>query len=208
MELQNSSLGFRANEYHVKVLVIGDPIIGKSDFITKFIDYDTPFETLSGYSKSTQISYSTKNLKNLNFRPNDSFKFHIWEISDYDENRDLIRTYIENTQIILLCFSLKNPDSLDSLSYWLYEKKSNVRYILIGLRSNSLNKVNSNDIKNLCKSHNIEYFEFTDFNYLRPTNIIKPFIRYLDDIYPKVEIIVERQNSNMFNNIKNYCTIL
>lgn len=206
MELQNSSSSF--NEYHVKVLVIGDPLTGKSTFISTFVDYGTPFETLCGNLNSSQISYTTKLLKNLNSRPYDSFKFHIWEISDYDENRDLIRTYIENTQIVLLCFSLKNPDSLDSLNYWLYNKKNNVRYILIGLKSSSNNKINPSEIKDLCKSCNLEYFEFYDTNYSRPTNILKPFTMFLNDIYPKAEIIIERQNISMFNNIKNYCIIL
>jgi GTPase SAR1 family protein len=76
----------------------------KTDFITSFVDYNTPYETLFGYNKQLQVNYSSKVLSNLNSRPGDRFKFHIWEISDYDENRDLIRTYIENTQIILLCF--------------------------------------------------------------------------------------------------------
>ena len=45
------------------------------------------------------------------------------------------------------------------------------------------------------------------------TNTMNPrlkniIFRKLNDELSKVEIIVERQNSNMFNNIKNYCTIL
>ena len=59
MELkQNSRLSF--DEYHVKVLVIGDPLIGKTNFITSFIDYGTPYETLIGYNKSLHVNYSSK----------------------------------------------------------------------------------------------------------------------------------------------------
>lgn len=212
MELkQNSSTLLRDihdSEYHVKVLVIGDPLIGKTDFITSFIDYGTPYETLIGYNKSLQVNYSSKILNNLQSRPGDRFKFHIWEISDYDENRDLIRTYIENTQIVLLCFSLKNPDSLDSLKYWLYEKKSNLRYILIGLKSSFNNKIMHNEIQNICKSFNLEYIEFKDIQCGVSPNINLPFTKFLNDIYPKINVIIERQNTSTLNNIISYCSIL
>jgi len=207
MELkQNSSLSF--DEYHVKVLVIGDPLIGKTDFITSFIDYGTPYETLIGYNKSLQVNYSSKILSNLQSRPNDSFRFHIWEISDYDENRNLIKTYIENTQIIFLCFSLKNPDSLDSLKYWLYEKKSNIKFVLIGLKSSFNNKTMNNDIQEFYKSHKLEYYEFKDTQCGVSSNIYLPFTKFLNDIYPKVDIIIERQNTSRINNIISYCSIL
>jgi len=98
MELkQNSSLSF--DEYDVKVLVIGDPLIGKSDFITSFLDYETQYETLIGFTKSIQVNYVLKVLNNIKSRPGDIFRFHIWKISDYDQNRDLIKTYIENIQL-------------------------------------------------------------------------------------------------------------
>jgi len=195
-------------EYHVKILVIGDPLIGKTDFITSFVDYNTPYETLIGYNKSSQINYSTKLLENVKDRLGDKFRFHIWEISDYDENRDLIRTYLENTQIVLLCFSLKNPDSLDSLKYWLYEKKTNVKYILIGLKSNFNNKLTNNDIQDFYKSFNLDYYEFKDIKYGITPNICIPFTKFLNDLYPKVDCIVERQNTSTLNNIISYCSIL
>lgn len=212
MELkQNSSTLLRDTsdvENHVKVLVIGDPLIGKTDFITSFIDYGTPYETLIGYNKSLQVNYSSKILNNIQLRPGDIFKFHIWEISDYDENRDIIKTYIENTQIVLLCFSLKNPDSLDSLKYWLYEKKSNLRYILIGLKSSFNNKTMNNEIQNFCKSFNLEYFEFKDIHCGVSHNIYLPFTKFLNDIYPKVDVVIERKNTSIINNIISYCSIL
>lgn len=212
MELkQNSSLQLRNiydTEFHVKILVIGDPLIGKTDFITSFVDYGTPYETLIGYNKSLQVNYSSKILSNINSRPGDNFRFHLWEISDYDENRDLIRTYIENTQIVMLCFSLKNPDSLNSLKYWLHEKKSNVIYILIGLKSSLNNKINNEDIQEFNKSFKLEYYEFKDNNNGVTPNICLPFTKFLNVIYPKVDVIIERQNTSMINNIINYCSIL
>lgn len=208
---QKSSLqlcNMNDSEYHVKVLVIGDPLIGKTNFITSFIDYNTSYETLFGYNKSLQVNYSSKVLSNLHSRPGDTFKFHIWEISDYDENRELIRTYIENTQIILLCFSLKNPDSFDSLKYWLYEKNNNIKYLLIGLKSNFNNKINNNEVQEFYKSYKLDYYEFKDIQCGVSPNIYLPFTKFLNDIYPKNDVIIVRQNTSMINNIISYCTIL
>jgi len=208
---QNSSLqlcNMNDSEYHVKVLVIGDPLIGKTNFITSFIDYNTSYETLFGYNKSLQVNYSSKVLSDLHSRPGDTFKFHIWEISDYDENGELIRTYIENTQIILLCFSLKNPDSLDSLKYWLYEKNNNIKYLLIGLKSNFNNKINNNEVQDFYKSYKLDYYEFKDIQCGVSHNIYLPFTKFLNDIYPKNDVIIVRQNTSMINNIISYCTIL
>ena len=208
MELQNSSIIMSDTEYHVKVLVIGDPLVGKSDFITSFLDYGTPYETLNSHTKSLQVNYVSKLLNNFKSRPGDIFRFHIWEISDFDENRDLIKTYIENTQIVMLCFSLKNPDSLDSLKYWLDERKSNMRYVLIGLKSNQNNKTNHDDIQKVYQTYNLDYYEFRDKNYGSSLNIHKPFTNFLNNIYPKANIIIERRNTSIINNIIGYCSIL
>jgi GTPase SAR1 family protein len=206
--LKSSLLNNRNDENHVKVLVIGDPLIGKSDFITSFIDYGTPYETLMNQNISLQISYTTKTLSNVESRPNEYFKYHIWEISDYDSNRELIRTYINSTQIVILCFNLKNPDSLKSLKYWLDNKTDKVKYVLVGLKSNQCNKINEDVIKDFYKFYSIDYYEIKDFSYGRSPNVVKPFTKFLNDIYPKVNVIIERQNNSIINNIINYCSIL
>jgi len=196
MELRNSSLNYLSVESHIKVLVFGDPLIGKSDFITSFVKTDTCFKN--------QVNYTTKTLDNISSRPNESFTFHIWEITDYDESRDLIRTYLENTQIVFLCFSLKNPDSLESLKYWLNDKISNKKYLLIGLKSTSMNKINQVEIKDFCKLFNIEYYCSTNNNYT-------PFIRFIDDLFPIFPIIPindSNKNKSSINNIISYCSIL
>jgi GTPase SAR1 family protein len=196
MELQNSSLNYSAVEYHVKVLVIGDPLIGKSDFISSFVNSESSFQT--------QVNYRTKKLDNISSRPYESFRFHIWEITDYDENRDIIRTYLENTHIVFLCFSLKNPDSLDSLKYWLNNKKTNLKYLLIGLKSSSMNKIDQVYIKDFCKLFNIEYYCSTNNNYI-------PFTKFLDDLFPKNDDLNDSNNKNnksMMNNIIKLCLIL
>jgi GTPase SAR1 family protein len=208
MELQNSSIVMSDTEYHVKVLVIGDSLVGKSDFITLFLDYETPYETLIGHTKSIQVNYVSKLLNNLKSRPGDIFRFHIWEISDFDENRELIKTYIKNTQIVMLCFSLKNPDSLESLKYWLCEQKTNVHYVLIGLKSNQNNKINQSDIQKFYETYNLDYYEFRDKNFGSSLNIHKPFTKFLNNIYPKANIVIERINTSMINNIIGYCSIL
>jgi len=197
-----------SREYHVKVLIIGDPLVGKTNFITSFIDYNTSFETLCGQNNLVQVSYTSKTLTKLISRPDETFKYHLWEITDYDENRDIIRLYIENTQIIIMCFSLKNPDSLDSLKYWLIEKKSNVRYVLVGLKAGINNKISQDEINNFCKTFKLIYFEFKEIKSTIPSSILNPFTHYLNDIYPKVNIIITRENTSMLNNIINYCMIL
>ena len=80
--------------------------------------------------------------------------------------------------------------------------------MLIGLKSNFNNKTMKNDIQDICKSFNLEYFEFKDKQCGSPLNINLPFTKFLNEIYPKIDVIIERKNTLTINNIISYCSIL
>ena len=37
---------------------------------------------------------------------------------------------------------------------------------------------------------------------------LEEFTKYINDIYPKFEIVVKRENTTFYNNIISYCSIL
>jgi len=66
----------------------------------------------------------------------------------------------------------------------------------------------NNEIQNICKSFNLEYYEFKDIQYGVNHHIRLPFTKFLNDIYPKIDVIIEHQNTSTINNIISYCSIL
>jgi GTPase SAR1 family protein len=201
-----------SSENHLKILVFGAPFIGKTEFVKTFIDFETNYETLIGGGNNPLFNYFTRNYK-LQSRPNDLFKYHIWDLTDYDEAITLIRSYIDTTQVILLCFSLKNPDSLNSLTEWLNEineKKENnklnklTKCLLVGLRYD-YDKINKDTIIKFCLLYNVEYIEVHMTN---KYNVVKPFIRFINDLYPEPNIIIVRNNNHPLTKFMNYCMIL
>ena len=92
---------------HLKILVVGDPGIGKTTLLHAIMEnrFVAEVSILGGNSKNIAMSPDGKVIR-----------YELWETVGHDEYDTLRRHNYRNTDVFLVCFSTVDPKSFESVS--------------------------------------------------------------------------------------------
>ena len=131
-----------------KILIVGDSASGKTCLYTVFAKDKFPEENVPKYFESYVVDIEVDGLQ---------VELALWDTygtgsRNYETTRDMSYTY-PDTDIILMCFSIGSPDSLNNLlKRWLPEVNHFCPYIPVILVGNKKDLRNDpNTIKELAK---------------------------------------------------------
>ena len=131
-----------------KILIVGDSLSGKTCLYTVFAKDKFPEENVPKYFESYVVDIEVDGLQ---------VELALWDTygtgsRNYETTRDMSYTY-PDTDIILMCFSIGSPDSLNNLlKRWLPEVNHFCPYIPVILVGNKKDLRNDpNTIKELAK---------------------------------------------------------
>ena len=119
-----------------KILIVGDSASGKTCLYTVFAKDKFPEENVPKYFESYVVDIEVNGIQ---------VELALWDTygtgsRPYTKIRDWSYTY-PDTDIILMCFSIGSPDSLDNITErWIPEVKQfcpNIPIILVGKRKQS-----------------------------------------------------------------------
>ena len=165
----------------IKLLVIGSPNVGKSNFIFRF----TENKFSDNHQATIGMELKTKNLL-IN---NKTYKIQIWDTSGEEKFKNISRNYFLRVQGILLMFDLTNNKSfedLDKLIKNIINIRDKIPLIIIGNKCDLENEIvikdeevkkfaNENDamyIKTSAKlNKNIEYSIITFVKHIIDLNV-------------------------------------
>ena len=146
--------------YNFKIVVCGDPSVGKTSTILRFTDN----AFMRTYIPTLGVSISEKILK--------IGKLHInlilWDIAGQSKFELMRRHFYQGTEGIILIFDLTNRKSFESLPSWCKDLEKNVtprRGKLVGfILGNkedlvSERKVSAEEAKKIAQEFNLEYIE-------------------------------------------------
>lgn len=97
----------------IKIIIIGDSNVGKSNILTKFADD----EFKSNCSSTIGIDYKTVRIDHLN----KSIKLLIWDTAGQERFNSITKTYYKGARVVIICFDLTNRDTFDNVNFWLEE---------------------------------------------------------------------------------------
>ena len=114
-----------------KIIVIGDPGVGKSCFTLKAIkNYFT-----DGHNATVGFDFFTYCVK-LN---GTVVKLQIWDTCGQEIYKSLVFNFFRNSSLALMVYSIDNKDSFNNLNFWLKDIKTqsspDVKIFLIGNKS-------------------------------------------------------------------------
>ncbi len=145
--------------YEIKIVLLGDPAVGKSSIVQRFCSdkFEDKYKTTIGGA------YLQKEVKLKN---GDTLKLHIWDTGGQEKFRSLAGLYYKDAVAAILVYDLTNPETLDSLDYWVNELNQNVdnNNFMISVAGNKSDlpnedkKITYNQGKNFCKEKDISIF--------------------------------------------------
>ena len=144
-------------DYTIKLLIVGDSSVGKTNFISMFIEnkYVPQYMTTSGIDLKTS-SIEIKNKK---------LKVQLWDTAGQEKYRAITKNLFLKVQGVLILYDITNEKSFTNLKSWVKTIKEEcgkqMQIIIVG-NKNDLEKnrvVDKNIAIEYAKEEKIEYIE-------------------------------------------------
>ena len=97
----------------LKVILLGESGVGKTNIISRYVNDLFLAKSLSTIGST----YIEKELK----RNNIIYKLHIWDTSGQERYHSITKLFLQNSDIVLLVYSIDNNQSFTNLDYWYKE---------------------------------------------------------------------------------------
>lgn len=143
-----------------KLVIVGDPNVGKTNLFSIYANIN--------YMKEATIlaNYKTKKIKINDDGVEKYAKINMWDISGSDTYETMVKNYYTNSHGIVFVFDLNDIHSFYNIPKWI--NKINdvidltlVKKILIGNKSDKIQKVSNAEIYELITVNEMQYFETT-----------------------------------------------
>ena len=95
-----------------KILILGDPGIGKTSLIHRYITN----EFLENTKSTMGLDYQTKE---VNITPNDKIILKLWDTAGSEKYNSIAKNYFTNCDGIILCFDVTNLITFNNLNNWI-----------------------------------------------------------------------------------------
>lgn len=127
----------------IKIILLGDSGVGKSNIILRY--YQNKFDP--NKNSSIGSNFITKEV----IKNNIPYILNIWDTTGQEKYRSVTKLFVQNSNIIILVYSLDSKASFEALDYWyktsldICEKDTNIVYAIVA------NKSDLFDDEELCK---------------------------------------------------------
>ena len=100
--------------YLFKLIVIGDPGVGKTALVQQLTKKQFP----QHYETTIGIDFATKTIL---IKDNMLIKSHIWDTAGQENFSSIIASYYREVAGAMVVFDLTNAESFDHCAFWLSE---------------------------------------------------------------------------------------
>ena len=141
-----------------KVLILGDPSVGKSCFLIRYTE-DT-FQDVYLSTIGMDCKYKKVDLEN-----GESIRIQLWDTAGQDRFRSITRNLYKGAAGIILIYDVTNRKTFESIKNWVESIRAEVsNKVVIVLVGNKIDKKEQIDVKteegdNLAEEFNLPFFE-------------------------------------------------
>ena len=174
-----------------KILLIGESHVGKTEFISRFID-----DKLRSKNLIIPIGFNFK-VKTINFKGK-KIKLNIWDTDGQERIRNITQAFYKGAHALIFMYDVTDQNSFKNLSNWIKQVEAhgekNIVKVLVGNNCDKLDRVvTEEEGKQLAEDFSIGFFETspkTDKN-------VSEVFYYLIDVIMKANGINLNDNINL-----------
>ena len=143
-------------DYTIKLLIVGDSSVGKSNFIYRFIEN----KFCQSYMTTTGIDLKTGNID----IENKKIRVQLWDTAGQEKYRAITKNLFLKVQGVLIIYDITNENSFQNLKSWvstIKEECGHMEMLLIGNKSDleEQRKVKKDEAIAFAQEEKIEYME-------------------------------------------------
>ena len=167
-----------ADEIILKIIILGDMMVGKTTFLLKYIDNFAP----KLYISTMGIDYKIKKIKYKDI----DVLLQIWDTAGQERYKVITKSFVKGADAIIYMYDITNKESFINIKKWIEdtdEYSFNAKKIIIGNKIDMEEKREvSDEMKdNLINEMNIEIMEVSAKN--ENNNINEVFVVLLKNIF-------------------------
>ena len=159
----------------LKLIIIGDSGVGKSNFLFKFIkgEFSPAHVATIGFDYKSKIIILPQSKKKV--------KLQIWDTAGQEKYMSLNKNILQRVQGVILMYDITKRETFERLNIWLKIIKQMINEIPIILVGNKLDEENSEENGRLVEYNEGEafakdhQFQFLEASALNGTNINEVF---------------------------------
>ena len=167
-------------EFPLKVIVIGDTCVGKTNFIFRFVEnrFSLNYVSTVGFDYRSKIITLPKSKKKV--------KLQIWDTAGQERYNAVNKNLFQKVQGVIIMYDITNRASLENINKWLYLLSQNVSdkaKILVGSKldlSEEKRIVTEEEGQNLADKNNMPFYETSSKT---GENVEKIFFTLAQNIY-------------------------
>ena len=168
--------------YLLKFIIIGDPAVGKSNILLKYVHN----KFVNEYQSTVGVEFGAKNI----IIEGQIFRIQIWDTAGQENFRCLTRSYFKNSVCAIITYDITNKQSFDNIQDWINEVKNQVsNKVLLVLVGNKIDLekeriVNYDEGKKFAEDNDMLFIETSALN---GNGINQLFNMCCNDIYEKIK---------------------
>ena len=167
-------------EFPLKVIVIGDTCVGKTNFIFRFVEnrFSLNYVSTVGFDYRSKIITLPKSKKKV--------KLQIWDTAGQERYNAVNKNLFQKVQGVIIMYDITNRASFENINKWLYLLSQNVSdkaKILVGSKldlSEEKRIVTEEEGQNLADKNNMPFYETSSKT---GENVEKIFFTFAQNIY-------------------------
>ena len=121
-------------EEPIKIILLGDSGVGKSNIISRYLKNEFNSKSISTIGTTFGVKQIIKN--------NIIYNLNIWDTTGQEAYRSVTKLFIQGAKIVILVYSIEEPDSLENLNFWYDSIKEicgkNIILAIVGNKSDLL----------------------------------------------------------------------
>ena len=187
-------------EIQIKLVVIGDSGVGKTNFIFQFTEgrFSSIHVATVGFDYKSKIIKLPKSKKNV--------KLQIWDTAGQERYMSVNKNLFQKVQGIILMYDLTSRESFEHINYWLNLVKHTTSSKTVMLVANKLDIeedkriVSEEEGAKVAKDNNILFFEGSGSS---GQNVDKIFTTIAEEIYTNLLNDKDFSGNSLTLNMKN-----